>query len=176
MSGAAWPLPASPEAASVLKKVFPRRLVERQPGLSRQAEWRRGEVGVIRHRAVKARMWATAIVRNEKPADQGARLAGAFIGLEINLFIFDAAPEPLDKDVVAPPPLLSRLIAMLAVNSAPVKAAAVNCEPWSVLKISDLPCLANAPSRTSTQNAAFMVFDTAHARTRRLAQSSTAAR
>jgi hypothetical protein len=50
------------------------------------------------------------------------------------MLVFERAPEPLDKDVVAPTalaihadrePFLSR----------PVKASLANSEPWSVLKI-----------------------------------------
>jgi hypothetical protein len=36
-------------------------------------------------------------------------------------------------------PLPSMLMAMPLLASRPVKAAPVNCEPWSVLKISGLP-------------------------------------
>jgi hypothetical protein len=68
------------------------------------------------------------------------------------------------------------LIAMPLSASTPVKAEPVNCEPWSVLQISGLPCLASASSNVSTQNAASMVIDTRHDNTRRLNQSSTTAR
>jgi type 1 fimbria pilin len=73
-------------------------------------------------------------------------------------------------------PLPSMLIAMPLSASTPVKAAPVNCEPWSVLKISGLPCFAKASCSVSTQNAASIVIDTRHDSTRRLAQSSTTAR
>ena len=68
------------------------------------------------------------------------------------------------------------LIAMPFLISRPVNAAPVNCEPWSVLKISGLPCFTSASSNVSTQNAASMVIDTRHDRTRRLNQSSATAR
>jgi hypothetical protein len=68
------------------------------------------------------------------------------------------------------------LIAMPLSASTPVKAAPVNCEPWSVLKICGLPCFTNASRSVSTQNAASIVIDTRHDSTRRLAQSSTTAR
>jgi hypothetical protein len=51
------------------------------------------------------------------------------------------------------------LIAMPFLISRPVKAAPVNCEPWSMLKISGLPCLASASSNVSTQKATSMVID-----------------
>jgi hypothetical protein len=67
------------------------------------------------------------------------------------------------------------LIAMPSLISTLVNAAPVNCEPWSVLKISGLPCVASGSSNVSTQNAAFIVIETRHDRTRRLNQSSTTA-
>ena len=52
------------------------------------------------------------------------------------------------------------LIAIAFSISKPVNAAPVNFKPWSVLKISGLPCFASASSNVSTQNAASMVIDT----------------
>jgi hypothetical protein len=43
---------------------------------------------------------------------------------QAHVLIFDAAKQPFDEHVV---PLLA---------STPVKTAPVNCEPWSVLKVS----------------------------------------
>ena len=57
-----------------------------------------------------------------------------------------------------------------------MKAALVNCEPWSVLKISGWPKRASASSRASTQNATSIVFDSRQASTARLAQSMIATR
>jgi hypothetical protein len=68
------------------------------------------------------------------------------------------------------------LIAMALSVSTRVKAWPVNCEPWSVLKISGLPWRAKASSTASTQNAASMVIERRHDSTRRLNQSSTTAR
>ena len=48
--------------------------------------------------------------------------------------------------------------------------------PWSVLKISGLPCLVSAFSNVSTQNDASIVIDIRHDNTRRENQSTTAAR
>jgi hypothetical protein len=48
--------------------------------------------------------------------------------------------------------------------------------PWSVLKISGRPYLANASSTASRQNSTSRVIDNRQARTRRLNQSITAAR
>ena len=60
------------------------------------------EVGVIRRSGVKARMRPLAVVELQIPTDRGARLADAVIGPEVDLLVFDRAPEPLDEDVVAP--------------------------------------------------------------------------
>jgi hypothetical protein len=67
-------------------------------------------------------------------------------------------------------------IATPALASAPVKAAEVNCEPWSVLKISGLPNLAKACSSADRQNETSIVFDSRQASTARDAQSMIATR
>src|SRR5215218_5727074 len=46
-----------------------------------------------------------AIVKGQISANRGTRLGHAVISFQINLLVFDAAPETLDKDVVAPGPL-----------------------------------------------------------------------
>src|SRR5215471_12027424 len=38
----------------------------------------------------------------EVAIDRGAGVADAVIGSQVDLLVFDAAPQPLDKDVVAP--------------------------------------------------------------------------
>ena len=52
---------------------------------------------------------------------------------------FDEDPEPFDEDIVPPGALPSMLMATLALVSTSVKARLVNCDPWSVLKISGRP-------------------------------------
>ena len=68
------------------------------------------------------------------------------------------------------------LIAMALSSSRPVNSVLVNWLPWSVLKISGLPCFASASSTASRQNPTSMVIDSRQARTRRLNQSTTAQR
>src|SRR3954453_5587421 len=72
-------------------------------------------------------------------------------------------------------PRPSMLTATPADSSRPVNAAAVNCTPWSVLKISGLPPL-KASSSNSRQNDPSSVFDSRQPITYRLYQSITAAR
>lgn len=47
-------------------------------------------------------MWTSAIVEGEIAADASASLGYGLVGVEIDLFVFDRPPEPLDEDVVAP--------------------------------------------------------------------------
>src|SRR5437763_12123077 len=47
-------------------------------------------------------MWAAAIIEVEVTADRVPRLANAFVGPQIYLLVFDAAPQPLDEHVVPP--------------------------------------------------------------------------
>src|ERR1700733_3021161 len=72
------------------------------PGLGCQAERQRREVGVIGCYAVKARVWTSAIIKVPVAADQSAGVADAFVGPQIHLLVFDAAPKPLDEHVVPP--------------------------------------------------------------------------
>jgi hypothetical protein len=62
--------------------------VERLPGLGRRAEGQR--------------VRPAAIVEVEVAPDGGARLGHIVVGSEIDLFVLDAAPQPLDEDVVPP--------------------------------------------------------------------------
>ena len=50
-------------------------------------------------------MWAAAVVKAEIVTDPGAGLRNAGIGVQVDLFVFDGAPEALYEDVVAPSPL-----------------------------------------------------------------------
>jgi hypothetical protein len=50
-------------------------------------------------------MRSPAVVEVQVSADRTAGLADAFVGLQIHLLIFDAAPQPLDEDIVPPSPL-----------------------------------------------------------------------
>src|SRR6516165_3169116 len=47
-------------------------------------------------------MGSPGIVEVEVPANRTPRLADCFVGSQIDLLVFDAAPQPFDEDVVAP--------------------------------------------------------------------------
>ena len=49
-------------------------------------------------------MWSQAVVKVEVTADRIPGLADAFVGPQIHFLIFDAAPQPLDEDIVTPSP------------------------------------------------------------------------
>jgi hypothetical protein len=61
---------------------------------------------LIRRAAVKTRMGATAIIKVEISADRVARLADGFVGSQIYLLVFDAAPQPFDEHIIPPGPRL----------------------------------------------------------------------
>ena len=45
-------------------------------------------------------MLALLVVESEPGADTGLRLGDRRIGVEVDLLVFEAAPQPLDEDVV----------------------------------------------------------------------------
>src|ERR1700676_4519608 len=47
-------------------------------------------------------MRTLAVVEVQIPAERSTRLADAVVSPQIDLFVFDRAPEPLDEHVVAP--------------------------------------------------------------------------
>src|SRR6478672_26945 len=47
-------------------------------------------------------MRTSAVVKVEIPADRMSRLADGFVGSQIDLLVFDAAPQPFDEHIVAP--------------------------------------------------------------------------
>jgi hypothetical protein len=47
-------------------------------------------------------VWTPAIIKVQVAADRSAGLANAVVGLEINLLVFNAAPQSLDEHVVPP--------------------------------------------------------------------------
>src|SRR5579875_2076035 len=56
------------------------------------------------------------------------------------------------------------LMAMACPRRRPVKSALVNWLPWSVLKISGLPCFASASSTASRQNSTSIVIESRQAK------------
>ena len=67
------------------------------------------------------------------------------------------------------------LMRMSAASTQPVNSALVNCEPWSVLKMSGVPG-ARASSSAVTQKLAPRVLETRQESTQWLYQSITATR
>src|ERR1700761_7526854 len=49
-------------------------------------------------------MWTSVVVKVEIPANRMSCLADALVGSQIDLLVFDAAPQPFDEHVVAPSP------------------------------------------------------------------------
>src|ERR1700726_2715870 len=124
-------------------------------------------------------MLAFVVVKAEPGAHPSLGLGNVLIGIEVDFLVFEAAPQPLDEDVVhaaAPRFREGRLLPSILIItpccfSVPVKSSLVNWLPWSVLKISGRPYRESASSSASTQNSALSVFDNRHASTARLTQS-----
>ena len=121
-------------------------------------------------------MRSAAVVEVEIATNRFAGVGHAVVGAEIHLLVFDAAPQPLDEDVVSP-----RTFAVHADRDAVLDQQAGERgarELRALVGVEDLrlAVLGQRLLRVSTQKAASMVIDTRHDRTRRLNQSSTTAR
>ena len=62
----------------------------------------RAEVHVIWLLAAVLGMRTTLIVERQVFADACSRIAHAVVGMQIDLFVLDGLPQPLDEDIVAP--------------------------------------------------------------------------
>jgi len=58
---------------------------------------------------------------------------------EVHLLVFQRAPQPFDEDVVTPADLAVHADLRAAFLEPVDESSPVNCEPWSVLKISGVP-------------------------------------
>ena len=150
--------------------------MEPLPGLGCQAERQRREVGVIWCYAVKARVWTSAIIKVQVAAYRSAGVADAFVGPQIHLLVFNAAPKPLDEHIVPPSAPAVHADGDLVFDQHASERRAG--ELAALIRVEDrrLAMAGRASSSASTQNAASIVIDTRHDSTRRLNQSSTTAR
>ena len=57
-------------------------------------------VGLARRAIAQALVLALLVIKVEPGADAGLGLGDADIGVEVDLLVFEAAPQPLDEDVV----------------------------------------------------------------------------
>src|SRR6516225_8532265 len=121
-------------------------------------------------------MLALLIVEIEPGANTGFGLGHTRIGVEVDLLVFEASPQPLDEMLSMHRPLPSMLIVIPWSFRVPVKSSLVNWLPWSVLKISGRPYWESASPSASIQKSAPSVFDSRHASTARLTQSMTTTR
>jgi hypothetical protein len=76
-------------------------------------------------------MWASGIIKTEIPADPSSGLRHAFVGVQIDLLIFDRPPEPKTLSRHAPRPSMEMSIS--AFFSTAVKSMEVNCDPLAVV-------------------------------------------
>lgn len=74
----------------------------------------------------------------------------ADLGFQVDLLVFDAAPQSFDEHVVAPSALAVHRQQDAAVEHASVNSVAVNWLLWSVLTISCVSYFAKASSSAST--------------------------
>ena len=116
------------------------------------------------------------IIESEIAGQLLSGLGDALVGMQVDVLVLHALPQPLDEHVVDPAPL--------AVQADPDGVGLENlgevvaCELAALIGVEDLraPYLAIASSRASTQKSAVMLIETRWASTRRVAQSMMATR
>ncbi len=96
--------------------------------------------------------------------------------MQIDIFVFDALPQSLDKHVVPPAPFPVHADLEALVLQEPDDSKLVNWHPGSMLKVSRTPYRVIASWTASRQKLVVSVLDSCHVSTRRLAQSMTAHR
>src|SRR5467141_504646 len=141
-------------------------------------------VHLPRRAIAMALMLALLVVENQPSPDAGLSRGDGAIGMQVNLLVFETAPQPLDEDVVHAAPLAIHANRDLvpAQHAGEVVAGELAAPGlrrgrlWSVLKISGRPKRASASSSASTQKSAPSVFDSRQASTARLCQSMIATR
>ena len=121
-------------------------------------------------------MRPAGVVEGEIARESRGRCGDGVVGVQVDLFVFDRAPEAFDKDVVAPAALAIHADADPVLLEEPGEGRAGKLRPWSVLKISGHPYFAIASSTAAMQKALSSVTDTRELSTRRLAQSITTVR
>src|ERR1700738_1017309 len=106
-----------------------------------------------------ALMLALLVVENQRRPDAGLSRGDVAVGMQVNLLVFEAAPQPLDEDVVHAAPLAIHanrdlVMAQHVGEDVAGKLAAPRFREgrlWLVLKISGRPKRASASSSASTQ-------------------------
>jgi hypothetical protein len=137
-------------------------------------------VNLPRRAIAEALVLALLIVEIEPGTNTGFGLGHTRIDIEVDLLVFEASPQPLDKDVVHAPAITVHAYGDPGIlqRAGEIVAGELTAPRfregrlWSVLKISGRPYRESV----STQKSAPSVFDSRHASTARLTQSMTTTR
>ena len=116
------------------------------------------------------------VVEPEERVELGVGVDQRDVVLQVDLVVFDRAPEALDEEVVDGPAAASIEMRIGRSLKMPSHSALVNWLPWSVLKISGLQYWLSARRRALAQKPASSVLKSSQARTLRLYQSRIATR
>src|SRR3954464_5714365 len=121
-------------------------------------------------------MRALCIVEGKVTRQRRPCFTNTVIGPQINLFIFHRPPKALDKNVVAPGATAIHAHGDRVLQQQPSEGR--TCELGTLIGVENFrpPYLASASSTASRQKSTSMVIDSLHESTRRLNQSTTAAR
>ena len=123
-------------------------------------------------------MRSIRVVEGNIAADEVLGFTRRLVGVQVDFLVLERSPNRSTKTLSTQLPLPSMLSEMLSLSlmSLGRKSESVNCDPWSVLKISGQPYLESSSRTASTQKSVVSVFDIRQDKTRRVAQSRTAKR
>ena len=121
-------------------------------------------------------MGVTTVVKVEVLGQCLSGNGNGIVAVQIHFIVFHGLPEAFDKDVIAPATFAihTDLNAVLFEHANEGRAGELTA--LIGVMISDRPYFRMASSSASTQGSAVSVLDRRQARTRRVAQSSTAER
>jgi hypothetical protein len=120
-------------------------------------------------------MWPSGIIKVEVAIDRCARVTDTVISSQIHLLIFDAAPQPLDEDVVPPSPFAVVADRNVVVGEHTGEGRPRELRPLVRNEDLQLAMLRQGILQGLDAECRSIVIDRRHDRTRRLAQSSTTA-
>jgi hypothetical protein len=145
-------------------------------GLGRQSFWRAVEVGLIGGVSFQAGVGPDCVVELDVPSQAGSGLLHRLICVEVDLLVLDRSPDALDEDIVAPTAFTVHADGDVVFLQQPGEDIAGELAALVGVEYLRPAVFGQRLSDRFRQKKTSMVIDTRQDKTRRLNQSTTAAR